>query len=73
MDSVSDKALNSDAEIIIHAYSDGNAPDIDRMKKLGISNYKVLPVFGTSEDVTLVHREEFIKFYYRKQPLPKSY
>ena len=54
MDSVSDKALKSGAEIIIHAYSDGNAPGIDRMKKLDISNYKILPVFGTSEDVAML-------------------
>lgn len=54
MDSVSDKALKSGAEIVVHAYSDGKAPGIDRIKKLGVSNYKVLPIFGTSEDVAML-------------------
>ncbi|KUO50524.1 MAG: thiamin pyrophosphokinase [Desulfitibacter sp. BRH_c19] len=54
MDSVSDKALKSGAELVIHAYSNGKAPGIDRIKKLGISNYKVLPTFGTSEDVAML-------------------
>lgn len=54
MDSVSDNALKSGAEIVVHAYSDGKAPGIDRIKKLGISNYKVLPTFGTSEDVAML-------------------
>jgi len=54
MDSVSDKALKSGAEILVHAYSNGKAPGVDRMKKIGISNYKVLPIFGTSEDVAML-------------------
>ncbi|WP_028309503.1 putative cytokinetic ring protein SteA [Desulfitibacter alkalitolerans] len=54
MDSVSDKALKCGAEIVVHAYRNGKAPGIDRMKNLGISNYKVLPTFGTSEDVAML-------------------
>lgn len=54
MDSVSDKALMSGAEIVVHAYSNGKAPGIARIKKLGVSNYKILPVFGTSEDVAML-------------------
>src|SRR5690625_2179764 len=37
MDSVSDKALLSGAEIVVHAYRDGNAPGIARVEDLGIS------------------------------------
>jgi uncharacterized membrane-anchored protein len=53
MDSVSDAALRSGAEIIVHAYRDGNAPGLARVQELGI-DATVFPAAGTSEDVALL-------------------
>ncbi|WP_414694509.1 putative cytokinetic ring protein SteA [Pedococcus sp.] len=53
MDSVSDAALRSGAEIVVHAYRDGNAPGLDRVRKLGIEPV-VFPATGTSEDVAML-------------------
>ncbi|WP_201024142.1 putative cytokinetic ring protein SteA [Tepidibacillus decaturensis] len=53
MDSVSDEALKSGAEIIVHAYPDGRAPGITRVKELGLEA-KVIPSLGTSEDVAML-------------------
>ena len=53
MDSISDEALISGEEIIVHAYPDGRAPGLERIKKLGL-RYKLLPAPGTSEDVALL-------------------
>ncbi|MGO3040703.1 putative cytokinetic ring protein SteA [Ancrocorticia populi] len=53
MDSVSDKALTSGAEIIVHAYRDGRAPGRKRVQDLGVEHV-VFPVTGTSEDVAML-------------------
>ncbi len=53
MDSVSDRALTSGAEIVVHAYRDGNAPGLERVKALGIDPV-VFPATGTSEDVAML-------------------
>src|SRR4051794_16486629 len=53
MDSVSDDALRCGAEVVVHAYRDGNAPGLDRVKDLGIDPV-VFPAAGTSEDVALL-------------------
>lgn len=53
MDSVSDKALQSGAEIIIHAYRDGRAPGKKRVEDLGVEHV-VFPCTGTSEDVAML-------------------
>lgn len=53
MDSVSDKALQCGAEIVVHAYRDGRAPGADRVRKLGIEPV-VFPAAGTSEDVAML-------------------
>ena len=53
MDSVSDEALRCGAEIVVHAYRDGNAPGLDRVRNLGIDPV-VFPAAGTSEDVALL-------------------
>ena len=53
MDSVSDKALRSGAEIVVHAYRDGRAPGLARVEALGISPV-VFPAAGTSEDVAML-------------------
>lgn len=53
MDSVSDKALTSGAEIVVHAYRDGQAPGLDRVERLGVQHV-VFPATGTSEDVAML-------------------
>lgn len=51
-DSVSQDALRKGAELIVHAYSDGEAPGAARLDRLGF-DYKVFEAPGTSEDVAL--------------------
>ena len=53
MDSVSDKALMSGAEIVVHAYRDGRAPGKKRVEDLGVSHV-VFPATGTSEDIAML-------------------
>ena len=53
MDSVSDKALRSGAEIVVHAYRDGSAPGKRRVEDLGVEHV-VFPATGTSEDVAML-------------------
>ncbi|HEX5512192.1 MAG TPA: putative cytokinetic ring protein SteA [Actinomycetales bacterium] len=53
MDSVSDRGLTSGAEIVVHAYRDGNAPGLERVRSLGIEPV-VFPATGTSEDVAML-------------------
>jgi len=53
MDSASDRALRSGAELIVHAYSDGRAPGRDRLEELGLG-HTVVPAVGTSQDVAML-------------------
>lgn len=53
MDSVSDRALTSGAEIVVHAYRDGRAPGAARVEKLGVTPI-VFAAAGTSEDVAMI-------------------
>jgi uncharacterized membrane-anchored protein len=53
MDSVSDDTLRCGAEVVVHAYRDGNAPGLARVQELGIDPV-VFPAAGTSEDVALL-------------------
>ncbi|MGI6604263.1 MAG: putative cytokinetic ring protein SteA [bacterium] len=53
MDSVSDKALSSGAELVVHAYPDGSAPGLKRLEARQKSA-KLFPVPGTSEDAALL-------------------
>jgi uncharacterized membrane-anchored protein len=53
MDSVSDRALSSGAEVVVHAYRDGRAPGLERVQRLGVSPV-VFPATGTSEDVAML-------------------
>ncbi|WZL78072.1 putative cytokinetic ring protein SteA [Eubacteriales bacterium mix99] len=57
MDSVSDSSLYQCREIIVHAYPDGQAPGMERIRKLGLSA-RVFPYPGTSEDVALILAHE---------------
>ncbi|HLT85372.1 MAG TPA: putative cytokinetic ring protein SteA [Phototrophicaceae bacterium] len=53
MDSVSDSALRSGAEIVVHAYRDGRAPGLARVEQLGV-DHVVFPATGTSEEVAML-------------------
>jgi uncharacterized membrane-anchored protein len=53
MDSVSDRALRSKAERIVHAYPSGEAPGRDRVEELGL-DYHVVRAPGISEDLGLL-------------------
>ncbi|WP_432540512.1 putative cytokinetic ring protein SteA [Kineococcus sp. SYSU DK002] len=53
MDSVSDSALRCGAEVVVHAYRDGRAPGLERVRSLGIDAV-VFPATGTSEDVAML-------------------
>jgi uncharacterized membrane-anchored protein len=53
MDSVSEAALLSGAEVVVHAYPNGFAPGEDRLVALQ-RPYKVMKVSGTSEDMAFL-------------------
>ena len=53
MDSASDQALRSGAELIVHAYPDGGAPGRRRLLDLDLP-HTVLPAAGTSQDVAML-------------------
>jgi uncharacterized membrane-anchored protein len=54
MDSVSDAALRSGAEIVVHAYAgNGQAPGAERLDRLGVP-YHVVAAPGISEDIALL-------------------
>lgn len=57
MDSVSDQALTSGAEIVVHAYADGQAPGLERVTALGLDSV-LCPASGTSEDVAVLLADE---------------
>jgi uncharacterized membrane-anchored protein len=57
MDSVSDKALNSGAEIVVVAYLNGHAPGLPRVQDLGLKSV-TCPAPGTSEDVAVLLADE---------------
>ena len=53
MDSVSEAALLSGAEVVLHAYPNGFAPGQERLTALGV-RYKTMQVSGTSEDAAFL-------------------
>ncbi|MBX6384842.1 MAG: hypothetical protein IRZ07_18045 [Microbispora sp.] len=52
-DSVSEKAVCCGAELVVHAYRDGRAPGLERVRKLG-QEAVVFPATGTSEDIAML-------------------
>ena len=52
-DSVSTAALESGAELVVHAYPGGSAPGAARLDELGLE-YHTMEAVGTSEDVAMV-------------------
>jgi uncharacterized membrane-anchored protein len=57
MDSASDRALRSGAELIVHAYPDGRAPGRSRLERMGL-DHVVVPAPGTSQDVAMLLADE---------------
>ena len=57
MDSVSDKALRSGAEIVVVAYRNGHAPGLPRVQDLGVRSV-ICAAPGTSEDVAVLMADE---------------
>jgi uncharacterized membrane-anchored protein len=53
MDSVSDRALKSRGEKVVHAYAGGLAPGAERLARLGV-DYQVVAAPGISEDLALL-------------------
>jgi uncharacterized membrane-anchored protein len=53
MDSVSDDALRSGAELLVHAYPGGRAPGSARLERLGLPHQAVL-LPGISEDAAFL-------------------
>lgn len=59
MDSVSDRALRSGAELVVHAYRDGRAPGMARLQELGVDEGAIaFPASGTSEDIAMLLADE---------------
>jgi uncharacterized membrane-anchored protein len=57
MDSASDVALACGAELIVHAYPNGEAPGCERLLEIGLP-HSVVPAAGTSEDVAMLMAHE---------------
>ncbi len=57
MDSATDGALRSGAELIVHAYPDGRAPGRDRLTELDLEHV-IVPAAGTSQDVAMLLAHE---------------
>lgn len=53
MDSATDEALRSGAEVVVHAYADGRAPGSERLDAMGVE-YLRAPAIGTSQDVAML-------------------
>ena len=53
MDSVTTKALLTSAELVVHAYSGGKAPGLERIEALGLDSV-VFEATGTSEDIAML-------------------
>ena len=57
MDSATDRALATGAELVVHAYPDGRAPGQERLEQLGL-DLVVVPAAGTSQDVAMLLAHE---------------
>ena len=57
MDSASDAALRSGAELVVHAYPDGRAPGRDRLLELALDHH-VVAASATSQDVAMLLAHE---------------
>lgn len=53
MDSITDHTLSCGAELVVHAYPDGRAPGMKRIKDLGLEA-SIIAAPGTSEDIAML-------------------
>ncbi|SDJ24209.1 Uncharacterized membrane-anchored protein [Frankineae bacterium MT45] len=53
MDAVSENALRTAKEVVVHAYPDGRAPGLARVQDMGV-DVVTFPAAGTSEDIALL-------------------
>ncbi|HEY7933771.1 MAG TPA: putative cytokinetic ring protein SteA [Solirubrobacteraceae bacterium] len=53
MDSASETALHSGAELVVHSYPNGEAPGRHRVELLGVP-FKLVPAPGTSQDIAML-------------------
>jgi uncharacterized membrane-anchored protein len=58
MDSVSDSGLWTAEHVLVHAYPNGEAPGMERVKAAGIKDAGTLPAPGLSEDVAILIAEQ---------------
>jgi uncharacterized membrane-anchored protein len=52
-DSVTERALRSGAQLVVHAYKDGRAPGAARLNDLGLE-FQAISASGTSEDIAML-------------------
>ena len=57
MDSVTDDVLRCGAEVIVHAYPDGRAPGLERVRGVGVDAI-TFPAAATSEDLAMLLADE---------------
>lgn len=57
MDSATDRALGTGAELVVHAYPDGRAPGRERLQELEL-DHVLVPASGTSQDVAMLLAHE---------------
>jgi uncharacterized membrane-anchored protein len=58
MDSVSPEGLRLSDRVLVHAYPDGEAPGLERVREAGIEGAATLPAPGLSEDVAILLAEQ---------------
>ena len=58
MDSVSAQGLREAGRVLVHAYPDGHAPGMERVKAAGIKDADTLPAPGLSEDIAILIAEQ---------------
>jgi len=58
MDSVSEKGLWAADHVLVHAYPNGEAPGMERVRAAGIKDAATLPAPGLSEDVAILVAEQ---------------
>jgi uncharacterized membrane-anchored protein len=57
MDSATDAVLTCGAEVVVHAYADGRAPGLERLRGLGLEPV-IVPAIGTSQDLAMLLAHE---------------
>ncbi len=57
MDSATDSVLTCGAEVVVHAYPDGRAPGLERLRSLGLEPV-IVPAIGTSQDLAMLLAHE---------------